>query len=83
MLNYCNMGVERLSYVVDRNVHKHGWLMPGVHVPIVGPERLAVDPPDYLLILAWNFKDEIVAQQRAYSAGGGRFVVPVPEPIIL
>lgn len=83
MLNYCRIGAERLAYVVDRNIHKQGWLMPGVHIPIVGPDRLATDPPDYLLILAWNFKDEIMRQQSAYSAGGGRFVVPVPEPAVL
>ncbi len=83
MLNYCGIGSERLSYIVDRNVHKQGWLMPGVHIPIVGPERLSVEPPDYLLILAWNFKDEIMAQQEAFAQGGGRFVVPVPEPTIL
>jgi SAM-dependent methyltransferase len=83
MLNYCGIGSEVLDYVVDRNVHKQGWLMPGVHVPIVEPARLASDPPDHLLILAWNFKDEIMAQQQAFVAGGGRFIVPVPEPTIL
>lgn len=83
MLNYCGIGPERLAYVVDRNVHKQGWLMPGIHLPIVDPGRLVSDPPDYLLILAWNFKDEIMAQQRAFADAGGRFVVPVPEPLVL
>lgn len=83
MLNFCGVGTERLDYVVDRNVHKQGKLMPGVHVPIVGPERLQADPPDYLLLLAWNFKEEILAQQQEYAAAGGRFLVPVPYPEVL
>jgi len=83
MLNYCGIGPERLEYVVDRNVHKHGKYMPGVHIPIEDPKRLLEDVPDYLLLLAWNFKDEIVAQQAAYAAAGGRFIVPVPEPAVL
>ncbi len=65
------------------NVHKQGWLMPGVHVPIVGPDRIHSAPPDYLLILAWNFKDEIMRQQASFADAGGRFVIPVPEPVIL
>jgi SAM-dependent methyltransferase len=83
MLNYCGIGTERLEYVVDRNIHKQGKYMPGVHIPVDDPKRLLNDPPDYLLILAWNFKDEIMAQQAAFEAGGGRFIVPVPEPVIV
>lgn len=83
LLNYCGIGPERLEYVVDRNVHKHGKYMPGVHIPIDDTKRLLEDRPDYLLLLAWNFKDEIVAQQSEYAAVGGRFIVPVPEPAVL
>lgn len=83
MLNYCGIGPDRLDYVVDRNFHKHGHLMPGVRIPIVGVDRLREAPPDYLLILPWNFKDEIMAQQAGYAAAGGRFIVPIPEPAIL
>lgn len=83
LLNFADIGTDVLDYVVDRNVHKQGLLMPGVHVPIVGPEQLAIDPPDYLLLLAWNFRDEILRQQRAYAEGGGRFIVPVPIPEVL
>jgi SAM-dependent methyltransferase len=83
MLNYCGIGPERLEYVVDRNVHKQGKYMPGVHIPIDDPRRLLEDRPDYVLLLAWNFKDEIVVQQAEYAASGGRFIVPVPEPAIL
>jgi hypothetical protein len=83
LLNYCDIGPEHLDYVVDRNTHKHGKYMPGVHTPIARPERLLEDPPDYLLLLAWNFKDEIMGQQAEYAAAGGRFIVPVPEPMVL
>ncbi len=82
LLNYTG-AAEYLEYVVDRNDHKHGLHMPGVRLPIYSPERLLDDPPDYLLILAWNFRDEIMRQQAEYAARGGRFIVPVPQPTIL
>jgi hypothetical protein len=69
--------------VVDRNVHKQGRFMPGVRLPIADPSRLVADQPDYVLLLAWNFADEILAQQEAYQRAGGRFVVPIPEPAVL
>ena len=83
LLNYAGLGPELIDFVVDRNVHKQGRLMPGVHIPIRPPEALLDERPDYVLLLAWNFADEILAQQEAYRAAGGRFVVPVPEPRIL
>lgn len=83
LLNYCGIGPDHLDYVVDRNVHKHGKYMPGVHIPIDDPERLLTDPPDFLLVLAWNHKDEILAQQATYAAAGGSFIIPVPEPRVL
>ena len=83
MLNYCGIGTETLAFVADRNVHKQGRFMPGVHVPVVDPARILEEQPDYLLILPWNFKDEIVEQQAAYAENGGRFIVPVPEPRVL
>jgi SAM-dependent methyltransferase len=83
LLNYTGIGADVLDYVVDRNVHKQGLLMPGVRVPILPPEQLLTDRPDYLLLLAWNFADEIMQQQEAYREAGGRFIVPVPTPVIL
>jgi hypothetical protein len=69
--------------VVDRNVHKHGLHMPGVHLPIHAPERLLDDMPDYVLLVAWNYRDEVMRQQQEYLRRGGRFVVPVPAPEVL
>lgn len=82
LLNYCGVGAGQLEFVVDRNTHKHGMEMPGVAIPVVGTEALATDPPDYLLILAWNFAAEIMEQQRAYASGGGRFIIPIPELVV-
>lgn len=83
LINYAGIGTDIVDFVVDRNVHKHGKYMPGMHIPIVGPEQLLERRPDYVLILAWNFADEIVKQQSAYQEAGGRFIVPVPTPKIL
>ena len=83
LLNYAGIGTDLVEYVVDRNVHKHGLLMPGVHLPIYGPERLLETRPDYLLLLAWNYRDEIAAQQAEYLHRGGRFIVPVPTPAVV
>lgn len=83
LLNYAGVGRDLVEFVVDRNVHKHGMHMPGTHQPILPAEALLERMPDYVLLLAWNFKDEIVAQQETYVASGGRFIVPIPSPAIL
>lgn len=78
-LNYCGIGKEFMSYVVDRNPHKQGRLLPGTHIPVYGPERIAETKPDYLFILAWNLRDEVVSQMQEIRNWGGRFVVPIPN----
>lgn len=83
LLNYAGLGGETLAYVVDRNVHKVGKYMPGLKLPIRPVETLAEDRPDYVLILAWNFANEIMRQQAAYETDGGRFIRPVPQPEII
>lgn len=83
MLNYIGLGPELIEFVVDRNVHKHGRYMPGVHIPIKPVETLLSEKPDYTLILPWNFKEEIYAQQAEYRARGGKFIVPIPTPELL
>ena len=83
MLNYVGLGPELVRYVVDRNEHKQGRYVPGVRLPIHGPELLLEDRPDYLIILPWSLTDEIVAQQEDYRAGGDQFIVPIPDPRVL
>ena len=83
LLNYTGIGSNLVDFVVDRNVHKQGLYMPGVHIPIRAPERLLQDMPDYVLLLAWNFKDEVLRQQDEYYSRGGRFIIPVPCPTVI
>ena len=83
LVNVVGIDGRLVDYVVDRNVHKQGMLMPGVRLPIRDPSVLLEDRPDYLLLLAWNFADEILEQQSAYRDAGGCFIVPVPEPKVI
>jgi 2-polyprenyl-3-methyl-5-hydroxy-6-metoxy-1,4-benzoquinol methylase len=79
LLNYCGIGTDFLDYTVDRNPYKHGKFTPGTHIPIFPPEKIQETRPDYVLILPWNFKDEIMEQQAGIKAWGGQFIVPIPE----
>ena len=83
LLNYCGMGPEFIAYTVDRNPHKQGLYLPGTHIPIRPPEHVAEDKPDYLFILPWNLKDEIMDQMSYIRDWGGHFVVPIPEVEVL
>ena len=80
MLNFLDLNSRVIEYAVDRNTHKQGKYMPGVRVPIDAPEKLATDKPDYVVILPWNFRDEIIRQQQDFLKSGGKFVVPIPGP---
>ena len=79
LLNYLGLDSQTIDYAVDRNHHKQGKFMPGVRVKIEAPEQLEVERPDYVVILPWNFRDEIIRQQQNYLDAGGRFIVPIPE----
>ena len=83
LLNSTGIGTDLVAYVVDRNTHKQGLLMPGCRLPIRPVEVLVEEQPDDVLLLAWNFADEILRQQRDYTAAGGTFYVPVPMPRVL
>jgi SAM-dependent methyltransferase len=78
LLNYCGIRTDFLDYTVDRNPYKHGRYLPGTHIPVFHPEKIKETRPDYLLILPWNLKDEIMEQMAGIRAWGGRFVVPIP-----
>jgi SAM-dependent methyltransferase len=79
LLNFCGIREDFIDYTVDRNVYKQGKLLPGTHIPILHPDRINETRPDYVLILPWNFKEEIMAQMAGIRAWGGKFVVPIPE----
>lgn len=83
LLSYVGIDRSVLDFVADRNGIKHGWHMGGNHIPVVPPQKILEEKPDYVLILAWNFAAEIMKDLDAYRAAGGRFIVPVPEPGIV
>jgi SAM-dependent methyltransferase len=83
LLNYCGIGPDFIDFTVDRNPHKHGRFTPGTHIPIRPVEAIDAAKPDYVLILPWNLKREIMEQMRRVSAWGGKFIVPIPEAAIL
>ncbi|HEY2906160.1 MAG TPA: class I SAM-dependent methyltransferase [Vicinamibacterales bacterium] len=83
LLNYCRIGSETIDFVVDRSPLKQGRFTPGTHLPIESPDALLVRRPDYTLLLTWNFAEEILEQQHAYTDHGGQFIVPLPVPAVL
>jgi len=83
LLCYCGIGTELLPYTVDRSPLKVGLFTPGTHIPVLPVERILSDQPDYVLLLAWNFAEEIMKSLEAFRQQGGHFILPLPEPVIL
>ena len=79
LLHYCGIGRDLIEYTVDRSPYKQGKFLPGSHIPIYHPDRIMETKPDYVVILPWNLKDEIMQQLQVIREWGGRFVVPIPE----
>jgi SAM-dependent methyltransferase len=79
LLNHCGIRSDLLAYTVDRSPHKQGWYLPGTHIPIHHPDRIAADRPDYVLVLPWNLRTEISAQLSYVRDWGGRLVFPIPS----
>ena len=80
LLNYCGIGVDLLPWTVDRNPLKVGLFTPGMHLPVLPVQTIDERRPDYLVVLPWNFADEIIRQQRGFAERGGRFIIPIPSP---
>jgi len=83
LLNYCGIRSDFVEFVVDRNPYKHGKFLPGTRIPIFAPSMIEKTKPDYVLILPWNIKEEIMAQMAHVRSWGGRFVIPIPEVTVL
>jgi hypothetical protein len=83
LLNYCGVRTDFLDYTVDRSPHKQGRFLPGTRIPIQAPDSIFETRPEYVLILPWNLKDEIMEQMAAIRQWGGRFVVPVPRAEVI
>lgn len=83
LLNYCGVGPELLAFTVDRSPHKQGRYLPGSQIPVFAPERIFQERPDYVLILPWNLRDEIIEQMQGVRDWRGQFVVPIPRVQVL
>ncbi|MDP9246221.1 MAG: class I SAM-dependent methyltransferase [Chloroflexota bacterium] len=83
LLNYCGIDTSLVDFVVDRSPLKHGLLTPGTHIPVEPPDRLLASGVKETLLLAWNFAEEILRQQEDYRSSGGRFIIPIPTPLVV
>ncbi len=83
LLQYCNFGTDVIDYITDSAPSKQGKYTPGTHIPIVPPENLKQDTPDYILITAWNYADNIMEKEKWFTERGGQFIIPIPQPVIV
>jgi C-methyltransferase./Methyltransferase domain./Hypothetical methyltransferase. len=79
LLNYCGIGTDFLDYTVDKSPHKQGLFLPGSHIPVYSPDKILETKPDYLVILPWNIKDEVMQQMKTIKEWGGKFVILIPD----
>ena len=79
LLNYCGIRTDFIDYTVDKNPYKQGLFLPGSHIPIEGPNKIKETKPDYVFVLPWNLKDEIIDQMNYIKSWGGKFVIPIPK----
>jgi len=82
LLNYCNIGTDLIDYTVDLNPGKQGHFLPGTHIPVFHPDKIKDTRPDYLLILPWNIKNEIMEQMKIINTWGGKFIIPIPKVMV-
>ncbi len=82
-MNYCGIGTDFLGFTVDRNPYKHGRFTPGMHIPIYDVSAIDNYRPDYILILPWNFKDEIIRQMQHVVEWGAKFIIPIPHVTLI
>lgn len=82
LLNYCKIGTDLIDYTVDLNPGKQGCFLPGTHIPIFHPDKIKETKPDYLLILPWNIKDEVIEQMKFINTWGGKFIIPIPNVMV-
>jgi C-methyltransferase C-terminal domain len=82
-LNYCGVKTDLLAYTVDASPHKQNMLLPGTRIPVYAPQKIFETQPDYVLILPWNIRQEIMESMKQVRQWGGQFVVPIPELTIL
>jgi hypothetical protein len=83
LLNYCKIDTHLIPYIVDKNPLKVGRYTPGMHIPVLPVPTVLEQQPDYVLILAWNFAEEIMRQQQEYRNRGGNFIIPISEPKVV
>lgn len=83
LLNYCGIGTDFIDYTVDRSPHKQGHYLPGSLIPILSPDKIRDTQPDYIFILPWNLKNEIINQLQYVSEWGAQFIIPIPQPMII
>ncbi|MDI6640084.1 MAG: methyltransferase domain-containing protein [Methanocellales archaeon] len=83
LLNYCNIGTDVLDYITDTTPFKQGCYTPGMHIPVFPEKKFHEEPPNYALLLAWNYADEILQKESEYRQKGGKFILPIPEPKVI